>query len=233
MEEKEIWVPITKPVDLAGHYKISNRGRVKRCSWRNKTDGRRHSEKLISGWVSDGKYVKIELGLAGGGKKYSLARLVGFHFVPNPNNYPEIDHKDFNKLNNAASNLEWVTGQENMDRYYSSDRVVRGERPYKYSVDDVIFIRKNFWLLGKEKLAERFKTSPAVIYAIATGRQREDVEFAPYHRFVGAKRIIIDINAGVFYESPKELADLLGMKVKELRRRLNGERQNNTRYRYC
>ena len=47
-------------------------------------------------------------------KSYYIHRLVAQTFIPNPENKPQVNHKDGNKLNNHIDNLEWVTQSENM-----------------------------------------------------------------------------------------------------------------------
>lgn len=59
-------------------------------------------------------YMRAHLRSSGVSKKVLLHVLVANAFVPNPNAKKEINHKDGNKENNAASNLEWVTRAENM-----------------------------------------------------------------------------------------------------------------------
>jgi len=46
-------------------------------------------------------------------KDFKVARLVAQHFIPNPLNKPQVNHKDGNRSNDYHTNLEWMTAQEN------------------------------------------------------------------------------------------------------------------------
>lgn len=48
------------------------------------------------------------------GKQLAVHRLVAKHFIPNPYDYDQINHKDGNKTNNNVSNLEWCTAKDNI-----------------------------------------------------------------------------------------------------------------------
>ena len=71
------------------------------------------TRKRLVGKVGDNGYNMVVL-TVNGKKLYPMVhRLVAKAFIPNPKNLREVNHIDGNKLNNAASNLEWVTTREN------------------------------------------------------------------------------------------------------------------------
>lgn len=58
-------------------------------------------------------YLTVSIYCQGKLKGYTIHRLVALTFIPNPDNKPQVNHKDGNKLNNHVSNLEWATNDEN------------------------------------------------------------------------------------------------------------------------
>ena len=65
-------------------------------------------------------YLMVTLGREKGKRtSFPVHRLVAILFVPNPNHYPEVNHKDYNRSNPRYDNLEWTTHKNNIN--YSSD----------------------------------------------------------------------------------------------------------------
>lgn len=67
---------------------------------------RPYSDKIL-------KYPIVSLWKDNFGTRYYIHRLVAEAFIPNPMNFPEVNHIDGDKTNNNVSNLEWVTSSEN------------------------------------------------------------------------------------------------------------------------
>ena len=85
------------------NYEVSNLGRI-----RNRT-----TNKYLSPGLSGGKYLTVSLGRDGKFFTHKVHRLVALYFVENIHNYPQVNHKDENKLKNNANNLEWCTNEYN------------------------------------------------------------------------------------------------------------------------
>lgn len=68
-------------------------------------------------------YLMVDLKRNGVRKHARIHRIVAEAFIPNPNNLPEVNHKDENTHNNAANNLEWCTSSYN--KTYGTGRARR------------------------------------------------------------------------------------------------------------
>ena len=68
-------------------------------------------------------YLKADLYENGERTTKRIHRLVAEAFIPNPENKPEVNHKDGNKHNNSVDNLEWVDKSENMQHAYRTGLV--------------------------------------------------------------------------------------------------------------
>lgn len=108
----ERFVPIKEFEDL---YEISNMGNVK-CLPRKKGFGKGWytKPKIRKYYLTNAGYAMVQLIKDKTKHRRTLHRLVAFHFIPNPKNKPQVNHKDKNKLNNKVENLEWATRSENM-----------------------------------------------------------------------------------------------------------------------
>lgn len=96
------------------------------------TDGNIYSDK--QGYMrklnpysdTKGRYLMIRLIRDDGVRKSLLVhRIVAQTFIPNPDNLPEVNHKDNNPQNPKADNLEWITRKENLLLSYKKMSPVR------------------------------------------------------------------------------------------------------------
>lgn len=114
----EIWKPIK---GYEGLYEVSNLGRVKRLPYKTvgRTIGRRkefirHSNGgVLKGTICKNGYWRVTLTKNAKNRYYHIHRLVATAFIPNPNNFPFINHRDQIRTNNLVDNLEWCTCKYN------------------------------------------------------------------------------------------------------------------------
>lgn len=119
---EEVWKDIP---EFEGLYQASNLGRiksVKRIAKKEYRNNRIVKEKIMEGTKNKDGYLKIHISNKERNinKCVFVHRLVAKAFIPNPNNLPQINHKDGNKLNNCISNLEWCTNLYNQQHAWKN-----------------------------------------------------------------------------------------------------------------
>lgn len=119
--ENEVWreVPETN-----GYYLISSFGRAKvRSRLVNRRGHPPHyrEEKILSTVLAGNGYPSFLINIQGiKPKRLLVHRLVAAFWCENPENKPQVNHKDGNKENNYYKNLEWVTPAENINHAFDS-----------------------------------------------------------------------------------------------------------------
>ena len=148
---KEVW----KKINGFEVYEISNLGRIRR------------GNKIGTPTLSNKQYLAFDLKIRFR-KTCKIHRLVAEMFIPNPENKPQVNHKDGNKLNNNLDNLEWVTASENSKHAYRIGLIKpqkgEGNANSKLTEENVKFIRGS--ILNNKQLGCIFNVSHSNISAI-------------------------------------------------------------------
>lgn len=170
---EEEWKPVN---GYNRWYEISNYGRL--ISWKNNNHGNRAKEpKLLKPISHNAGYKDYCLRKNGRTTRYLRHVLVAKHFVDNPQNLPEVNHKDGDKSNDFYLNLEWCTHAENMKHGFDTGLINnRGENNGNTSLtkDDVIEIKyllQNAPDLTQKDIANRYNVAPQTINGIKNGRR--------------------------------------------------------------
>lgn len=127
---KEEWRPIS---GLEGIYEVSSLGRVK--SLARVAGNLFRKERMLAPRKDGGGYLVVSIGLPYRYSNKRVHRLVAEAFIPNPENYPQVNHVDEDKSNNSVDNLEWCTAKYNMNHGTAKTRKWDGRRSLYEVVD--------------------------------------------------------------------------------------------------
>lgn len=125
--ESEEWREIK---GYEGIYQVSSLGRVRSLDRKVKfSDGRerKYGNKILSSKLSNRGYLMVTLWRNRNSQRLAIHRLVAKAFIPNPDNLPQVNHKDENKTNNRANNLEWCTNQYN-NQYSKNTKIAQYDK---------------------------------------------------------------------------------------------------------
>lgn len=167
----EIWKWVKNYENL---YQVSNKARVKSFLKGKIT--------ILHQVLNNIGYLTVRLYKNGISKQFKIHRLVAEAFIPNPENKPEVDHIDGNKLNNRVENLRFVTSSENRQAAIKSGIIKTGSKHpnSKLTPDNVKYIRSNYKEcdpeFGANALAIKFKVSIDTIYKVIKNAVYKDVD---------------------------------------------------------
>lgn len=145
----EIWAKVDEGGFFEGYYEVSSFGRWKILPRKvNSINGERwHIAKpRITLGTNSWGYRTVTMKKDGVRKQVGLHIMVALSFIPNPENKPEINHKNGIRSDNRIENLEWCTAKENVIHAFETGlikNVTRGEKRSnsKLTEDDIRCIR--------------------------------------------------------------------------------------------
>lgn len=154
-----------------GYYQISSFGNVRSVARvvKRGTNYKPIADRILKCHINRG-YAYVVLSKSGLTKTLWIHRAVATAFISNPNNYPCVNHKDENKLNNRVDNLEWCTWSHNNSYQDLRKRAAVSKRkPIIQYTKNNVFIRE--WSYAQEA-ADALGINKRAIYECCYGRSK-------------------------------------------------------------
>ena len=130
-----------------GIYQISNKGRVKSLKF--------NKENILIPAKHNRGYLFINLCKNGKVKKYLIHRLVAEAFLPNPDNLPQVNHKDENKLNNNVENLEWCSNKYNVNYGSRNEKASKNSKGKKKAHKKILCVETGEIFIGSQSVIDK------------------------------------------------------------------------------
>ena len=140
-------------------YEVSDSGLVRRIG----------STKCLKPSVNKDGYLGVVLSKNGKQKGISVHRLVALMFIPNPENKPEVNHKNENRNDNRAENLEWMTHKNNIN--YGTRTEKASKSRYK-KVMAISLTETKVMVFQSESQAEKLGFGQSCISKCCNGKQK-------------------------------------------------------------
>ena len=125
LSDKTEW----REVKEYNHYEVNQFGEIRH----------RIRKKILKPRINNG-YQYVNFKINGKNVNFSVHRIVANAFIPNPNGYTEVNHKDYNRSNNCVDNLEWVSSSQN--KYHAflkeENKKSRGKAVNQYTKEGIL-----------------------------------------------------------------------------------------------
>lgn len=125
LSDKTEW----REVKEYNHYEVNQFGEIRH----------RIRKKILKPRINNG-YQYVNFKINGKNINFSVHRIVANAFIPNPNGYTEVNHKDYNRSNNCVDNLEWVSSSQN--KYHAflkeENKKSRGKAVNQYTKEGIL-----------------------------------------------------------------------------------------------
>lgn len=178
------------------HYEVNQYGDVRH----------KQRKRILKPRSNKGGYLYVNFKINGKNINFAVHRIVANAFIPNPNGYTEVNHKDYDKNNNCVNNLEWVTSSDNKRHAYKleENKKSRGKKVKQYTKDGNYI--KTFDSLSLA--AKEFNCSVCAISNCCLGRSKSSQGFL--WRFVEGSTTKYERNpSSAVQDSSKEDEDIV------------------------